>query len=818
MQRLRKPCLSQAIAILCLGLIWVVGCKTDPNAHLLVDAVSVDFPDCKAGTCEHEINTRKQFQDLAALVATGSLQSEVVKVVYRREPSKKAGRVYFINTKKLAFHHDFVVQGLGINISGVAFNRNYDGDGSKRNFNQASLVWNVDRSGSPRVLVELWSGDTLTAPFMAELMANIARQMKVGAKLVFHPLSTVQEGLMAPLKKNHGIDSITTSELFAGRDYIALNQGSGVGFLRFASGADSECFDQSSIVVFDHVPNDIGLYAGVVTAGIQTPLSHVNVKSINRGTINMYLKDAKKELEEFRDKPVRLTVQGEEFNIELLDEQEAQAAITKFWSQKRPSKRMQPLVDSNLGSVGNDFIQFSSLFNNVTSMTQLRSEHRRATRRFGAKATNLAMLKFLIGRYNSSAQLRPLFDTHTPDGFAVSFAFFDDFMNLQQKGLDLSDPNRVLSPRQLIVERLNTTTLLDHTKFNSICDARPVLADLREIIMRAEVPEKTLNLFRKYLLTDKASPIHQSRTPRIRLRSSTNSEDMEGFNGAGLYNSAGVSLYRRTNDKDEKWDLDRPNDWERIRDRDSGLRNRIRLVYSSVWNDRAYEEREWFRMNGDFHLDVKVGIAVHMAFSQWTLEGDPGEQGNGVAVSRNIYNPDSESPKFYFNTQHYDLAVTNPPAAEDLEVYGEDPAVPYVTEELLVTPFTADQNDQNSPTAFFKWAYERISKSSIKGGAPVLVDDPAVTKDRTRMEVRRLANLIDFLNKWFASIYQKPVSQFAVDTEFKIYGKNRSIWMKQARPFDDGNGAGLGLVGGKKSFYTGPKPPESPSLPAGFNQ
>ncbi|NIP98450.1 MAG: hypothetical protein GWO24_35595, partial [Akkermansiaceae bacterium] len=90
----------------------------------------------------------------------------------------------------------------------------------------------------------------------------------------------------------------------------------------------------------------------------------------------------------------------------------------------------------------------------------------------------------------------------------------------------------------------------------------------------------------------------------LRARSSTNNEDLEGFNGAGLYSSY-------THHPDE-----------------GHFEKTAKQVWASLWNYRAFEEREFWRID---HFRAAMGILVHPNFD--------GEQANGVGVTKNIFDP-----------------------------------------------------------------------------------------------------------------------------------------------------------------------------------
>jgi phosphoenolpyruvate synthase/pyruvate phosphate dikinase len=100
-----------------------------------------------------------------------------------------------------------------------------------------------------------------------------------------------------------------------------------------------------------------------------------------------------------------------------------------------------------------------------------------------------------------------------------------------------------------------------------------------------------------------------------RLRSSSNTEDLVGFSGAGLYESLSVAL----------GDPDRP------------IAGGLRRVWASLWLPRAYDEREQANID---HARTSMGVLVHPAF--------PDERANGVAISRDLTDP-IDGSAYYIN-------------------------------------------------------------------------------------------------------------------------------------------------------------------------
>ena len=106
------------------------------------------------------------------------------------------------------------------------------------------------------------------------------------------------------------------------------------------------------------------------------------------------------------------------------------------------------------------------------------------------------------------------------------------------------------------------------------------LKDLRKAIKDADTPA---------CITAALTAMHASypEGQSLRYRSSTNNEDLPGFNGAGLYDSKTQHPEETTED---------------------GISKSLKQVYASLWNFRAFTERDFYRVD---HKAAAMGVLVH---------------------------------------------------------------------------------------------------------------------------------------------------------------------------------------------------------------
>ena len=434
---------------------------------------------------------------------------------------------------------------------------------------------------------ELSPYDTASAEMIETAYIKIRDNAWFGEELYFHPTSTSIEEVAKELSDE--VKVITTDELFAGITYQPLNLGTSMGQLAFYSTDELEeaTVDYRQIVVLDGVPNDIGVVAGIITAEFQTPLSHINVLSQNRGTPNMALKGAMEEpsLTDLNGMWVELTVEPMEWSIREVTKEEAD----QWWEDNKPD----PIVVTPLDTSSSDLVDDHDVID--PEAEDLREAIAERVPMLGGKGSHFGAMS-MIGE-----------DVPMPKGFIVPVYWYDKHMT-----------DNELWPM--------VDEMLADEEFQSSGQVRAEkLAELREAIIAAPVDPEFIDMVTAKIEDGYADGTYPS--TRFRFRSSTNAEDVSGFNGAGLYTS-------KTGD---------PSDADRM------IEDAVREVWASVWSYRAFDERSYYSIE---HRDIGMALLCHRSF--------PDEDANGVAVTANIYDLAGLEPAFYVNVQLGEESVVFP--------------------------------------------------------------------------------------------------------------------------------------------------------------
>ena len=435
------------------------------------------------------------------------------------------------------------------------------------------------------------------------------------AYYVPHDLLQYLQSPLALLRESR-INLVFDEDIFPETRYLALNPGEGYGRLQVLD--PDERPHPRDVVLYEALPNELPRVAGIISTVPQTPLSHVNLRATQDGIPNAYIRDAldNTDIAALLGGYVHYTVTEDGWELSAATPEEVEA----HYESSRPATAQTP--ERNLSVTG------------ITPLSQIGFEDWKS---FGVKAANLAVLRTLGFPEGT-----------VPDGFAIPFYFYDAFMKAHD-----------------FYTRIET--MLADEDFQTdfeVQDDR--LDDLRDDIKDAETPQWIIE----------ALTVMHAEFPEgtsLRYRSSTNNEDLPGFNGAGLYDSK----------------TQHPEETE-----EDGIDKSLKQVFASLWTFRAFTEREFYRID---HLAAAMGVLVHPNYSD--------ELANGVAVS---FDPiRGQDGNYYVNAQLGEDLVTNPEAHS-------------VPEELLLYRFGG---------------YSILGTSNLVEPGELLMSDTQLTQLRGHLEV-----------------------------------------------------------------------------------
>ncbi len=621
--------------------------------------------------------------------------------------------LYLQDTLHHPIHLDFARDVLGLPLTPQSFvEETYVGE--DRSMMAGSLLvhptihaeaisWG--HSLSAPVLVTFFPSDDLS-PAQALLAFGIIEEglgfLPLGGtehRLAYLPAGSIQEEQLhdhMDAFRRRGAPWIFHREMAAVVDMQFLNPGVAFGTLRLLTPEqlEMEVVSWTDILVLPRLPAVLPVVGGTITEEFQTPLAHVNVAARNRGTPNMALPGASEDprVEPLLGKLVRLEVDTGDFSLREATLEEAQA----FWEENTKAPFIPEYDDEMTGLPGFDDLYFDDWIS------------------VGVKAANLA-------------ELHRLLPENAPDGFAIPFSHYEAFMTASRANSELCNEARIDCVEE---GRAEATCDAAHAICGNIGVAAPdlwayadaLLADPQvqgDSVIREAVLDGLVYVIGHVPVDEDFGAALDARVAevfgdaKVRLRSSTNAEDLPNFSGAGLYRS--VSAWAEGDKK---------------------ASSRVRKVWASAWSFRAVEERAWWNID---HFAVRMGVAVNQAFVD--------EAANGVLITRNIADPTVEG--MYVNVQQGEISVTNP----------EDGALPEVFSMI------------QGPGGVIQVA--RAAFSSLSPDAPILSKD----------EITDL-----FWNAWkvqqhFARLYNQSEAFLAMDLEFKFHGPDRTLSIKQARPY-----------------------------------
>lgn len=491
-----------------------------------------------------DIADRAQYEALARTTTTGRYFNtpQLMFVIDRADrKADPAGRLYFINSRRYDFHVTFVQQTYLSSRSAEALvAANYSQP--NRRFIFGSVVF---YPGLQRYGVEFFEGDALDAAVLGEAMT--ALKAHFFAPLALKPNSHQQYELASGVG---GIAIIDGAAAYGSREVLVLNPGKAVGRLRIVGEITPQTdLRPDDIVMLDVPPVQLEPVAGVITTAFSTPLSHVNLLAKSWGVPNAYRRDARTAYAALDGQVVVMTARDDTVTLRRATAAEAKAAARK-------AKGAVKVPKADLAYAG---------------LPSLAEQRRGDSVRVGAKSANLGEVTYRRAKAGAT-------DFAVPPGFAIPFSAYDRFV--RANGLDKAIDALLADPA------LKTDRAARHA----------ALARLRAAFAAGTIDPALM----KAVAARRRAVIGEG---GVFARSSTNAEDLPGFNGAGLYTSV-------------------PNVVT-----DAQLADAIRTVWGSVWNDAAYEAREAARID---HRAVHAAVLVQQGMNA---------EASGVMITENPFDP-----------------------------------------------------------------------------------------------------------------------------------------------------------------------------------
>ncbi|MEZ5424537.1 MAG: PEP/pyruvate-binding domain-containing protein, partial [Pyrinomonadaceae bacterium] len=336
-----------------------------------------------------------------------------------------------------------------------------------------------------------------------------------------------------------GIERVSQDELNRNQVYLALNTGSSVGRLHIIDKLDDTVeIGDNEILVLRELPQSLPPVRGIIVAKPSSPLSHVNILARGWGIPNIYIKDADKLFRGLNTYWIKLDARTSDYSFER---------VTRSEDIPNPPDDQIPPVNLT-----------------TTKLAPLAEMRKRDSISYGSKAANLGEM---INKKVPGVTI--------PDGFGIPFHWYDKFM--QENGFD-----------DIILKLTDNNDFVHNPRVR-----RQKLAEFRQQIIAGKFDDA----LRKEILDRWHTQLGGK---PVFVRSSSNSEDLPNFSGAGLYSSVANVID------------------------DESLITAVKKVWASLWNFDAYEARvRNYVSQTDVYMSALVQIGVNMKKGGVMITKDP---------------------------------------------------------------------------------------------------------------------------------------------------------------------------------------------------
>jgi len=525
---------------------------------------------------------------------------ESVKIVY----DLKTKKMYYFNSTLISHHYDFVTNYLGYDKEVEIFNKeNYSDTEKNRNY----LLGNLNHiKGTDKWIFELAASDRMPIPLIENFYTLVLKSSFIGTSLKFYLNSP--EKMEWFQQNKFKIPCVKSDYIFNDITYQEVVSGSNVGILKQYKVKDLENTKPKNdeIIILDGTPDILPDVRGIIVNELQTPLSHLVLLGKNRKIPIMAYTTVFKDnnIKRLISKKVELKIEIDTFYIK---------ETSKKIAQKSISKKKQLLVD-----------------NSITDLVDLNTIPKKGVHFIGSKAQNMA---YLIAISKGITKDLPF---KTPEN-AHAIPFYYYTQHIQKKSIST------------LIKEL----LANHDKDSTIW-INQQLKKIRDAIKKEPInPELIIKLNQTF---------KSAAFKNFRFRSSTNAEDLDDFNGAGLYDSkTGI-----------------------LGDSTKTFEKAIKQVWASVWNEGSYTERELFGID---QQSIAMGVLVHRSF--------PDELANGVVITQNIFR--KNFPGITVNIQKGENSVVKPEKGEICEQFTAYYLMPEKTaDEDFNVDYTSNSNLNNN--------------------------------------------------------------------------------------------------------------------------
>ena len=467
----------------------------------------------------------------------------------------KTNDIYYFDTNVYQMHSEFVFKHLYKEEESpeklAAFLANYDEE--KPEF---LLLYILEHKKVGKYTFAFWEGDRMQPKHVEQAYKRLKETFFAGDQLYFRPDAYDHRQVA---EKVPGLPIANNDDLYSYQDYQLFNEGRRVGKLRvidsLKDGERHQLRFESDEIILVNVPiPTLTVVSGIITEEFSTPLSHLGLRARAWGIPHIGQKNAAAAYKKWNGKIVYFEARSDGHTL-----RPATKVEIAEWKAEKVKARTVTLPDADLKQL------------EIKSLADIRATEATA---YGAKTANLAEIVHSKGE-----------GFEVPPGLGLPIAYYKEHMNKHK------------------LDKKVAKLLKDKKFLKDSAVRQKALKELQAAIRKAPIDDALMDK-----IVAKATDMgFWAPDKGLFVRSSTNAEDLPGFNGAGLYDTV-------------------PN----VKGREA-LAEAVKQVWASVWNLRAYEERQYFGID---HSGVYGAVLIQVGVNPTAA---------GVLVTAHIFDPQAKS-------------------------------------------------------------------------------------------------------------------------------------------------------------------------------